>query len=107
MIKGTHEKRIVPGMTKHEISAVMADGKPSVLVFLSKFYADDADAETYIGYLDDLGIYGWEIHNLWNATCFQNYGKLKTTIDMLRSGRIPADVMHKNLSSNATSTFTI
>lgn len=101
------KRRIEEGMTRHEIAAKMADGKPSVIVFLSHFCADDPDAEKYIGYMDELGIYGWEIHNLWNHTCFQNYGKLKTTLDMLRSGRIPKDVMHQNLSSGVTSTFTI
>lgn len=102
MIKAEHEKRITAGMTQHEIAATMADGKPSVIVFLAKFYANDLEADTYIGYLDDLGIYGWEIHNLWNAVCFQNFGRLKTTLDMLKSGRIPQENIHKKLS-----TFTV
>ena len=99
--------RIVEKMTNHEVVAVMADGKPSVIVFLSDFIEKDLDGLKYVKYLDDLEIYGWEIHNLYNHTCYRNLGRFKTTIDMLRSGRIPKETIHKNLSQSATATFTI
>ena len=99
--------RVVEKMTNHEVVAVMADGKPSVIVFLSDFIEKDLDGLKYVKYLDDLEIYGWEIHNLYNHTCYRNLGRFKTTIDMLRSGRISKETIHKNLSQSATATFTI
>ena len=93
-----HENRITPNMTIGDVLAVMSEGNPGALAFLTELIQSDPTASLAVLVLDSFGIYGEKIYKLWNDCCGRDFGKAKFLIAQFNNGKYSESEIHENLS---------
>lgn len=87
-------------MTAQEVLVQMSEGNPGALTFLME-EAKLGDRDRFVVdiiFFDRYEIYGSKLYMFWNDACNRDLDKVKETILLIVSNKIPKEKVHENLN---------
>ena len=86
-------------MTVKDILIEMSEGNPGALSFLMEELnlGDEIRFVVDVSFFDMYEIYGSKLYMFWNDACNRDLDKVKETILLIVSNKIPKEKIHENL----------